>query len=244
MARTLESHSTALRACGFAALGLILVLFGRRIGLAPQDVAIAFGVFGYATLQRRWERQRATLLGESGLPHKPVRWADFVRDNHLLTGCIVRGRRRRSHCVLALALSSLAVLYFKAIFRPPPVRLGSFAGLRSSLYTLLLSKVVQVGMKQAIRVQAGRAAAWQASTSWTESFSFSWMVFQYWVIGFMMLVVGLALRDGLFAWWPLLSGWLVRLLFAIGVMDLAVCYIRYTLYCAYLSRLKKRPVAE
>jgi len=219
----------------FAVLGGTLLIVCRRIGLAPHDVAIACAVGLYALLQRRWDRRRTQLLGESENP-APVRWADFMREHHQLTGCVVRGRRRRSERILALAVSTLALLYWKAIFRPPPVSMSSMQGLRSSLYTLFASKVVQQLMKQGIRIAAGRTVAWQANAGWLETLHLQWLVLQYWVVGFMLLCVGLFLRDG-WRWWSLLSRWLVNMAFALVVMDLAFCYLRYTLYCAFKSRI-------
>lgn len=205
----------------------------RRVGLAPHDVALAIGIGIFALMQRRWERQRSALLGDHD--HRPpVRWhdfGDFLREHHQLVGCVMRGRRsRRSERVLALAITTLALLYWKAVFRPPPVKLGSTQGLRSSIWTVIISKAVQQLIKQAIRHMAGRTAAWQARAGWLETLQLHWQIVQYWVAGFIMLCVLLFLRDG--KQWPrLLSGWLINMAFALVVMDLAFCYLRFTLLC-------------
>jgi len=201
----------------------------KRVGLAPQDVLLVFAVGGYATAERwRGGSKSDSLIGdEDGVQ---LNWWDFVCEHHQLFGCMVRGRRHnrrsRSERVLSLAVSTLALLYWKAIIRPPPVRMQSLQGLVSSLWTLLVSKGVQQLMKLAIRFFAGRTAAWQASAAWLDALHLQWQICQYWVLGVMMLCVLLALREGR-GWFSLLCSWLVSMAFALVFLDLAFTYIKF-----------------
>ena len=88
------------------------------------------------------------------------------------------------------------------------------------MWTLLVSKGVQQLMKQLIRVFAGRTARWQESAGWLDALQLQWQILQYWTLGFMMLVVFLALREGR-AWVSLLAGWLINMAFALVFFDLA-----------------------
>ena len=218
--------------CGLVTTLMLALWVGiRRVGLAPHDVALAIAIGLFAIVQRRRERERSALLGEHDRP--PVRWVDFgdfLREHHQLVGCVMRGRRsRRSERVLALAVTTLALLYWKAFFRPPPVSLGSTQGLRSSIWTVLISKAVQQLIKRLIRLMAGRTAAWQASAGWMETLHMHWQILQYWVCGFVVLCLILFFRDG--KQWPrILSRWLVNMAFALVVMDLAFCYLRFSPY--------------
>ena len=111
----------------------------------------------------------------------------------------------------------------------------SLQGLLSSIWTLLISKGVQQLMKRAIRFFAGRTAAWQASAAWLDALHLQWQICQYWTLGFMMLCVVLALREGR-SWISLLSGWIVSMAFALVFLDLAFTYIRFKVVTAYLQR--------
>jgi hypothetical protein len=231
--------------CITAGLGGIFYLLVRRVGLAPHDVLLVFTVGAYATVER-WRGHGTTgteqvLLGEEAAAADGVRvrWQDFVCEHHQLLGCIVRGRkhnrRGRSERILSLAVSTLALLYWKAIFRPPPVRMQSLQGLRASLWTLLVSKAVQQLMKLGIRFAAGRTAAWQASASWLDALQLQWQIAQYWTIGFMMLCVMLALLEGR-TWPSLLVSWLVNMSFALTFFDLAFTYVRFKIVGCYLEK--------
>ena len=206
----------------------------RRLGLAPADVLLVVVVGAYA----RVEEKQQVLLGEDAV----ASWRDFVCEHHQLLSCIVRGhkqnRRSRSERALTLAVSTLALLYWKAIFRPPPVRMQSLQGLRSSLWTLLVSKIVQQLMKQAIRFAAGSTAAWQASAGWLAALQLQWRILQYWTLGFMMLCVMLALLEGR-KWTSLLSGWLMQMTFALVFFDLALTYLRFKVLVTFLQKRGK-----
>lgn len=222
------------------ALALLLMAFAcwfavRKIGLAKHDVALCVAVGGYAALERYRNIGRTELLGEEA--GEQLRWWDFMCEHHQLLGCVVRGkktRRSRSERFLSLAITTLALLYWKAFFRPPPVRMKSLEGLRSSLWTLLVSKGVQQVMKRTIRFFAGRTAAWQASARWSEALQLQWQISQYWTLGFMMLCVILALLEGR-NWVHLLSGWLINMAFALTVFELVFTYIKFKLLAGYLQ---------
>lgn len=126
-------------------LGLLMWVAVYRIGLRAADVALLYAVGGYAFAERRWGREKATLLGEE--ERKALRWWDFVCEQHQLLGCLVKGRRSRSERILALAVTTLALLYWRAFFRTR-VKMNSLQGLRSSLSTLLVSKAIQAAMKR------------------------------------------------------------------------------------------------
>ena len=215
-----------------SALLITLYFLVRRVGLAPHDVALVFAVGVYAVTERRRNDASHTdaLLGEDAAHGVELLWWDFVCEHHQLFGCIVRGkrhnRRGRSERFLSLAVSTLALLYWKAIFRTPPVRMHSFQGLASSLWTLLVSKGVQQLMKRMIRFMAGRTAAWQASAGWLDALQLQWQIGQYWILGFMMLCVILALLEGS-RWRSLLWGWLVNMCFALVFLDLAFTYCKF-----------------
>ena len=136
---------------------------------------------------------------------------------------------------MSLAVSTLALLYWKAFLRPPPVRMSSLQGLVSSLWTLLVNKGVQQLMRHAIRIFAGRTARWQESASWLDALQLQWQIAQYWTLGFMMLCVMLALLEGR-NWGHLLMGWLVNMSFALIFFDLAFTYIKFKLLGAALQR--------
>ena len=218
--------------------GLLIILYigVRRIGLAPHDILLVAAVGAYALFERYRGRGGgggdADLLGEDAADGVQLRWRDFVCEHHQLLGCIVRGkrhnRRGRSERIMSLAVSTLMLLYWKAIFRPPRVRMGSFEGLRSSLWTLLISKGVQQLMKQLIRLAAGRTAAWQATAGWLDALQLQWQILQYWTLGFMMLCVFLALKEGM-GWPSLLGGWLINMTFALVFFDLAFTYVKFKL---------------
>ena len=136
--------------CILTVLAVLMWVCVYRIGLKAHDVALVYAVAGYATAERRWDRERS-LLGED-TSDQPVRWWDFLCEQHQLLGCFIKGRRSRSERFLSLAVTTLALLYWKAVFRGRPVRMSSLQGLRSSLTTLMVSKAVQQLMKQAIRL--------------------------------------------------------------------------------------------
>ena len=220
----------AAKSVGAAVLVLLVLYVAvRKIGLQPHDVLLVGSVGAYALFER-WRGRGGggssseELLGEDAADSVQLRWRDFVCEHHQLLGCIVRGkrhnRRGRSERILSLAVSTLMLLYWKAIFRPPRVRMTSLQGLRSSLWTLLISKGVQQLMKLAIRFFAGRTAAWQASAGWLDALQLQWQILQYWTLGFMMLCVFLALKEGM-DWASLLGGWLINMLFALIFFDLA-----------------------
>ena len=106
-----------------AMLALLMWLCVSRIGLKAHDVALVYAVAGYATFERRWDRERA-LLGED-TSDQPVRWWDFVCEQHNVLGCFIKGRRSRSERFLSVAVTTLALLYWKAIFRGHPVKMSS-----------------------------------------------------------------------------------------------------------------------
>lgn len=111
----------ALQRAGAWVCGVCLLMWFcvRRIGLQPHDVALAFTVALFAWAQRGWERESERNSLPSGSGRSRVRWADFVRDQHQLLGCFVRGRQaRRSERILAVAITSLALLYWKAPRHP------------------------------------------------------------------------------------------------------------------------------
>ena len=136
---------------------------------------------------------------------------------------------------MSLAVSTLALLYWRAIFRTPKVSMQSLQGLKNSLWTLIISKGVQQLMKQLIRVFAGRTARWQESAGWLDALQLQWQILQYWTLGFMMLCVLLALREGR-TWFSLLSGWLMNMGFALVFFDLAFVYVKFKLLVAALGR--------
>ena len=212
------------------ALCVLTYVAVRKIGLAPHDVLLVCSVGIYAFFER-WRGRGAESSGETaGLLGEDVaadgvtlRWWEFACEHHQLLGCVVRSkrqnRRSRSERILSLAVSSLALLYWRAIFRVR-VRMQSLEGLKNSLWTLLVSKGIQQLMKQLIRVFAGRTARWQESAGWLDALQLQWHILQYWTLGFMMLVVFLALREGR-AWVSLLMGWLTQMGFALVFFDLA-----------------------
>lgn len=108
----------------FVLMALVMWVCVFRVGLKALDISLVYAVGGYALAERRWEREKTVLLGEDA-PEIPVRWWDFVCDQHQLLGCFVKGRRSRSERFLALAVTTLALLYWKAIFRTTPVKMSS-----------------------------------------------------------------------------------------------------------------------
>ena len=199
---------------------VLLWLLVARVGLAPQDVLLVFAVGAYATAER-WRdsgsRSRGidegpALIGEDSADGVQVQWWDFACEHHQLLGCVVRGkrhnRRSRSERFLSLAVSTLAMLYWKAIFRPR-VKLSSLQGLTTSLWTLLISKGVQQLMKLAIRFFSGKVHHDHANAGWLDALNLQWQIIQYWTLGFMMLCVLLAVLDGR-NWIMLLSSWCAR----------------------------------
>lgn len=217
-------------------LAILMWICVFRIGLKALDVALVYAVGGYALAERRWEREKTVLLGEDA-SDTPVRWWDFVCEQHQLLGCLVRGRRSRSERFLALAVTTLALLYWKAIFRTTPVRMSSLQGLRSSLWTLMVSKGIQQLMKQAIRFYAERTA--RANQGWMEALQLHWQIAQYWFLGFIVLCIVLVVLEGR-RWYPLLWSWSVNMAFALVVVDLAFCYIKFKL----LSLLLRSPLRD
>ena len=205
-------------AAGLAATLLLLWVLVKRVGLAPQDVLLVVAVGAYATAERWRDSGRTTrgldegsaLLGEDSNDGVAVVWWDFACEHHQLLGCVVRGkrhnRRGRSERFLSLAVSTLAMLYWKAIFRSPRVRMSSLQGLASSLWTLLISKGVQQLMKFAIRFFSGKLHRDHANVGWLDALQLQWQICQYWTLGFMMLCVMLALLEGS-SWFSLLTGW-------------------------------------
>ena len=115
----------------------------KRIGLGTTDVLLVYAVGAYAVQQQRWNRNSRGLLGESGESEPPMRWGDFVCEHHQLLSCVVKGRgRSRQENFLAVATSTLAMLYWKAFFRSK-LRMASLQALKDSIWTLLVSKGVQ-----------------------------------------------------------------------------------------------------
>ena len=204
-----------------AGMLLLLWILVTRVGLAPHDVLLVFAVGAYATAERWRDGGRATrgldegssLLGEDSTDNVPLNWWDFACEHHQLLGCVVRGkrhnRRGRSERFLSLAVSTLAMLYWKAIFRSPRVSVSSLQGLASSLWTLLISKGVQQLMKFAIRFFSGKLHHHHANVGWLDALQLQWQISQYWTLGFMMLCVMLALLEGR-SWFSLLCGWCAR----------------------------------
>ena len=169
------------RAAGIGGVILLLILWlsVARLGLAAHDVLLVYAVGGFAWRQQERE-SRNVLLGDDAPP--PVRWIDFLRDQHQLLGCVLPGNgRTRSERILALAVSTLALLYWKAVFRTPKMSMGSWQGLRSSLWTLVVSKAMQLLMKRLIRFVAARQAKWHSSAGLLENLQMTWTILQYWV---------------------------------------------------------------
>ncbi len=123
-------------------LAVIMWVAVKRIGLGAMDVLLVYAVGAYAVQQQRWNRSsRGGLLGEESEP--PMRWGDFVCEHHQLLSCVVKGRgRSRQENFLAVATSTLAMLYWKAFFRSK-LRMASIQALKDSIWTLLVSKAVQ-----------------------------------------------------------------------------------------------------
>ena len=120
----------------------------KRIGLGTTDVLLVYAVGAYAVQQQRWNRNSRGLLGESGESEPPMRWGDFVCEHHQLLSCVVKGRgRSRQENFLAVATSTLAMLYWKAFFRSK-LRMASLQALKDSIWTLLVSKGVQQVIKR------------------------------------------------------------------------------------------------
>ncbi|KAL1528583.1 hypothetical protein AB1Y20_009924 [Prymnesium parvum] len=230
----MERRSRVLAWVGLLAVLMWICVF--RIGLKALDVALVYAVGGYAFAERRWEREKAVLLGEDASV-TPVRWWDFVCDQHQLLGCLVKGRRSRSERFLALAVTTLALLYWKAIFRTTPVKMSSLQGLCSSLWTLMVSKTVQQLMKQAIRFYAQRTA--RANKGWMEALQMHWQIAQYWAGGFVLLCIILIVLEGR-DWYSRLWSWMVNMAFALVVVDMAFCYIKFKL----LSLLLRSPLRD
>jgi len=169
------------RAAGTGGLVLLLLfwLAVARLGLAAHDVLLVYAVGGFAWRQQERE-SRSVLLGDDAPP--PAHWGDFLREHHQLLGCVLPGNgRTRSERILALAVSTLALLYWKAIIRTPKVSMGSLQGLRSSLWTLVVSKAMQLLMKRLIRFVAARQAKWHSSAGLLENLQMTWTILQYWV---------------------------------------------------------------
>jgi hypothetical protein len=216
----------------------------RKLGLAPHDVLLVCAVGVYAFFER-WRgrgqnsEESGPLIGEhDAADGVQLRWWEFACEHHQLLGCVVRSkrqnRRSRSERILSLAVSSLMLLYWRAALRVR-IRTNSLQGLKDSLWTLITSKGVQQLMKQVIRVYAGRTARWQESAGWLDALQLQWQILQYWVLGFMMLCVFLALREGR-AWVSLLTGWLINMAFALVFFDLAFTYVKFKLLVAALGR--------
>ena len=227
-------HALQRMAVVLLALAALMWVCVRRIGLAPHDVALTVAVAGFAVSQRKRDQREGALLGESpGAAPRTVHWSEFVRDEYQLLGCVVKSRHRRSERILSLLVTSLVLLYWKAIFWRQRVDFGSTQNLRHSLEFLVSSKAVQFVIRRVIRFAAGRTATWQESAGWKETLQLQWMFFQYWVLGFMMLCVMLFLLEQ-WDWYRLLSGWCVNMAFAVVVMDLVFCYIRFCLLSTFL----------
>jgi hypothetical protein len=158
---------------------LIFWIAVARLGLAAHDVLLVYAVGGFAWRQQEREA-RTVLLGDDAPP--PVRWGDFLREHHQILGCVLPGNgRTRSERILALAVSTLALLYWKTIFRTPKLSMGSVQSLRSSLWTLVVSKAMQLLMKRLIRFVAARQAKWHSSAGFLDKLQMTWIVLQYWV---------------------------------------------------------------
>lgn len=259
------------------ALALVFVVYVavRRIGLAPQDVCLVLAVGSYAAAEW-WRTSRGSSGEENGLlgdnadaDSVQLRMWDFFCEHHQLLGCVVRGkrhhRRGRSERFLSLAVATLAMLYWKALFRTR-VRMSSLQALYSSLWTLVISKSVQQLIKRAIRFYAGRLRGQWASANWLDALQLQWQISQYWMLGFMMLCVILAIIEGAPArdrtrapailahfrqsdsllvmcagrnWLSLLTTWLVNMAFALIFLDLALQYVKFKLLERY-RRLRNR----
>ena len=168
----------------------------KRVGLAPMDVLLVYAVGAYAVQQQRWNRDRGGLLGETGESEPPMRWGDFVCEHHQLLSCVVKGRgRSRQENFLAVATSTLAMLYWKMFFRSR-LRMASLQALKESLWTLLVSKAVQQVIKRLIRLLARRTAKEHAQSSWLEVLHLQWRAMQSLAIGAMWLCVMLFLLEG------------------------------------------------
>ena len=232
-----------------AAIGSLLYVAFRQLGIAPHDVLLVFAVGLYATYDYLRGRNGSeegggggdedVLLGEDSADSVQIRWGDFVREHHQLLGCVLQSRRTnrrsRSERILSLAVTTLALLYWKAVFRTPKVSMHSLEGLRTSLWTLLVSKGVQLLMKLGIRAASRRTAAWQEKAGWLDALHLQWQIAQYWTLGFMMLCVFLALLEGR-NWASLLSTWLIQMLYALIFFDLAFTFIKYKLLGFYLDK--------
>ena len=129
-------------------LAVVMWVAVKRIGLGTMDVLLVYAVGAYAVQQQRWNRSSRGLLGESGESEPPMRWGDFVCEHHQLLSCVVKGRgRSRQENFLAVATSTLAMLYWKAFFRSK-LRMASLQALKDSIWTLLVSKGVQQVIKR------------------------------------------------------------------------------------------------
>lgn len=166
-------------ATGASVLLLTFWLAVSRVGLAAHDVLLVYAVGAFAWRQQEREPRNVLLGNDAQLQ---VRWGDFLREHHQLLGCILPGNgRTRAERILALAVSTLALLYWKTIFRTPKLSMGSVQGLRSSLWTLVVSKAMQLLMKRLIRFLAARQAKWHSSVGLLEKLQMTWTVLQYWV---------------------------------------------------------------
>ena len=127
-------------------IGFVLGLVGGGGSILAVPLLV-YAVGAYAVQQQRWNRSsRGGLLGEESEP--PMRWGDFVCEHHQLLSCVVKGRgRSRQENFLAVATSTLAMLYWKAFFRSK-LRMASIQALKDSIWTLLVSKAVQQVIKQ------------------------------------------------------------------------------------------------
>lgn len=123
----------------------------QRVGLAPHDVLLVYAISGYAVMQRRWERDRGTLLGESDDVGKQLRFRDFVCEHHQLLSCVVKVRgRSRQENFLAVGVSTLFLLYWKAIFRQK-IQMGSLQALAPTAFCL-----ASLSVAQALACELGR----------------------------------------------------------------------------------------
>lgn len=95
-------------------------------------------------------------------------------------------------------------------------------------------------IKVAIHFFSGRLHQHHANVGWLDALQLQWQISQYWLLGFMMLCVLLALMEGR-GWLSLLSGWLVSMAFALIFLDLAFTYIKFKLLVAWkLSKRRSR----